>query len=151
MATTKKCDLCGQLKEGVLQPSGTFLCPPCEKKVLARIEAAKKPSTTETIALDRMELWKLKADGLLSVKGYVYLALRLDYPEQAQDVEDEIYAEVDIEDFCSRWRLSQHDLLTALGALGRKGRVFVSTQRIGVKTLTRDQAMALLEKAANKK
>lgn len=150
MTNTRKCDLCGQYKEGILKPSGTFLCPPCEEKVAARIEASKKPSTTETIVLDRMELWKLKADGLLSVKGYVYLALRLDYPEQAQDIEDEIYAEVDIEEFCGRWRLSQSDLLTALGALGRKGRVFVSTQKIGVKTLTRDQAMALLEKATRK-
>ncbi len=81
----------------------------------------------------------------------MYLALRLDYPESSQHIEDEIKVDVDIEEFCTRWKISQHDLLSALGALGRKGRVFVSTKKLSVQTLTRDQAMGLLERAAKNK
>ena len=141
----KKCNLCEKDKEVSVQPSGILLCHSCEEKVLARRAASRGDGT---IVLDRMELWKLKTDGMLTPRGYVYLALRLDHPEQSTHIEDPVKVDIDIEEFCGRWRISQHNLLSALGALGKIGRAFVSNTKLSIQTLTRDQAMALLEKAA---
>ncbi len=62
----RKCELCGKEKDGVTQPSGTFLCDPCQKKIVARQEASKEVGM---IKLDSVELWKLKADGFCLLKG----------------------------------------------------------------------------------
>lgn len=131
----RKCELCSCSKKTCIQqPSGYWLCPSCQEKV-----AKRQQDGVSVITLDRNELWELKVDGILPVRSYVLLALRLDYPDGLN--------KIDVGEFCGRWRIQGYEFLAAMASLGKKGLIDLKTQEVEIQTFTRAQRMQLLEKA----
>jgi len=62
--------------------------------------------------IDRDELIRLREDGLIQSKLYVYLAIKLSY--------DTSEPSIDIPSFCEQWELKEEEFSTALAQLQKK-------------------------------
>jgi len=62
--------------------------------------------------INRDELIRLREDGLIQSKLYVYLAIKLSY--------DTSEPSIDIPSFCERWGLKEEEFSTALAQLQKK-------------------------------
>lgn len=63
--------------------------------------------------IDRDELMRLKEEGLIQSKLYVYLALKLTYAHSDPSI--------DIPWFCEQWDLKETDFSAAIAQLQKKG------------------------------
>lgn len=63
--------------------------------------------------IDREELRRLKEEGLIQSKLYVYLAIKLSYTHSEPSI--------DIPWFCEQWDLKETELSTAIAQLQKKG------------------------------
>lgn len=141
---THKCNLCNKDKEGCeWQEIGKYwLCLPCKNRVRMRqAEDRAKKYEKAALVIDREELLGLKADGLLPVRTYIYLALRLDYPNGAPR------NGIDVYEFCTSWAVNQGDLLAAIGRLSKKGIVVLRGEKLVIETRTRAERIAAMEAA----
>ncbi len=90
------------------------------------MQASYSPPTMEVVAdvsiphtksreylIDRNELIRLREDGLIQSKLYVYLAIKLSY--------DTSEPSIDIPSFCEQWGLKESEFTTALAQLQKKG------------------------------
>jgi hypothetical protein len=144
-----KCECCSKQRLGCewQEASKYWLCSDCRSKIKERLERSTAAKHSEAVqscqegvyVIDRSELKALRMDGLLSIKAYVYFALRLEYPPDSAQ-------EIDAEQFCKHWSIPYHEFLSAIAALHRNGITHVATKHLNVETRTRKQRIASLEK-----
>jgi len=90
------------------------------------MQASYSPPTMEVVAdvsiphtksreylIDHDKLIRLREDGLIQSKLYVYLAIKLSY--------DTSEPSIDIPSFCEQWDLKETEFTTALAQLQKKG------------------------------
>lgn len=143
---THKCDCCKkEVEECEWQEIGKYwLCLPCKNRIrMKQAEVRAEKYKKAALVIDREELLGLKADGLLPVKTYIYLALRLDYPDGIPR------SGIDVFEFCTSWAVNQGDLLAAIGRLSKKGIVVLRSEKLSIKTRTRAERIAAMEAALN--
>lgn len=70
------------------------------------------PTKNGEYLIDRDELLQLKEKNLISIKLYVYLALKLSYNTSSPSV--------DIPSFCEQWQLEEAEFATAIAQLHKK-------------------------------
>ena len=63
--------------------------------------------------IDREKLLRLRHEGLIQSKLYVYLAIKLSYSHSAPSI--------DIASFCEQWDLKEAEFSTAVAKLQKKG------------------------------
>ena len=94
------------------------LCTKCHAKIKMRQAEASvnrqlELSFSTQVTIEREELIFLRESKVLSQRGYIYLALRADFSDEQQ--------KINIRDFCTRWQITQYDLMNTLSILGKKG------------------------------
>jgi hypothetical protein len=129
-----KCSLCKQENNLVLQPSGYYLCP-----VHVKTLADKQP---RRILLDEAELKGLRAEGLPSIRFYIYMALRIDGVSGSM-------RSVQISEFCKKWAVTQEEFITAIASLSKKGLVSMRLNGLEAQTITHKERLDLMEKHGN--
>jgi len=138
-----KCELCsGAAKNSpeslVLQPSGYYLCPRHAESIKERQAKASKTG----IWIDEMELKGQKSEGLISLRYYVYLALRIDgVSGSIKKVEPSI--------FCKKWAISREDFITAIASLSKKGVLVMNVKDIEAQALSHKERLENMEVAAS--
>jgi hypothetical protein len=136
-----KCELCrpGEITDPatlVLQLSGYYLCPSHIESMAAR-QAKAKPVG---IVMDEAELKGLRAEGLISMRFYVYMALRIDGISGAMKT-------VQILGFCQKWAVTQEEFITAIASLSKKGIVSMRLNGLEAQAITHKERLENLEKA----
>lgn len=141
----QKCNLCDRADGLTAHPfmPGGWLCPEHAAKSRQKQSSRKQVAahlTQGAVIVDRDELLGLKAEGLIPIRTYVYLALRIDnVTEQLKPL--------DIRKFSKRWCLAIEDVISALASLSKKGIVVVDVQKLMAQTLTHQERKAAMEKA----
>jgi hypothetical protein len=136
-----KCELCSpekiaDLETLVLQPSGYYLCPAHVVSMATR-QAKAKPVG---IIMDEAELKGLRAEGLISMRFYVYMALRIDGISGSMK-------SVQILGFCKKWAVTQEEFITAIAALSKKGIVSMRLNGLEAQAITYKERIESMEKA----
>jgi hypothetical protein len=136
-----KCELCRpgeivDLTTLVLQPSGYYLCPSHIASMAAR-QAKAKPVG---IIMDEGELKGLRAEGLISMRFYVYMGLRIDGIAGSMK-------SVQILEFCQKWAVTQEEFITAIAALSKKGIVSMRLSGLEAQAMTHKERLENMEKA----
>lgn len=113
---------------------------------LARNKQTAKPKRNsqpkEGLWVDEKELKGLRADGLLTARSYVYLALRIEGVTQSG-------TKVKIDQFCQRWQISKEDFISAAASLSKKGCIYLDMKEIATQLFTHDDRVEMMERAAN--
>lgn len=143
----KKCNLCdreGTRKHPFIQ--GGYLCD--EHHAASEAKRKTKPGNPPKpheagYLLDKQELKALRMDGLLPLKTYVYMALMIDNPGGAE--------QIDMKAFCMKWGVPAYEFLQAIGQLGRKGLVNIRPQDLKADVLNRSQRQDALKEVVNVK
>lgn len=119
-----KCNLCKtniDPDQSTWMDSGNYyLCAKCESKIRLRqaqvaVKREEELNFDGSINLDRSEIIFLRKNKILSMRGYIFLTLRIDFSTEQTN------HSMDIKDFCDRWGISQYDLISALSIFGKKG------------------------------
>lgn len=131
-----KCEVCNKTDELVLQPSGYYLCQVHDKKIKDR----KITSTENPVILNSSELKGLKAEGLISLRFYVYMALRIEGITSS-------LKPVEISQFCNKWAIRSEDFLAAVASLSRKGIVKMNVPNFMAQAVTHDERIKELERS----
>lgn len=136
-----KCELCrpGETVDPsilVLQPSGYYLCPAHVASMAARQSKAKAIG----IIMDEPELKGLRAEGLISMRFYIYMALRIDGISGSMKT-------VQILEFCKKWAVTQEEFITAIAALSKKGIVSMRLNGLEAQAITHKERVENMEKA----
>lgn len=125
-----------------------YLCTACYGKIKfrqAEAIAKKEEKLNYNVAfdIDRPELIFLRSQKILSMRGYIFLALRADYStEQNQH-------QLDIKTFCDRWYISQYDLISVLSILGKKGFIRLKGGKLELQVLDKKHILSGLEESLN--
>jgi len=129
-----KCNVCSAT--GGLSPhpyvQGAFLC--FEHK-----PRPKPAPVAGAIVIDRDELLGLKIEGLVSLRSYVYFALRID------GVASELKS-LDLAAFCDRWSVNEADVVGAIASLSKKG-IVRSVFRVDAQAVTHKERVAAMEES----
>lgn len=144
------CESCK--KEGFdhqwMQLGKYWLCRPCKSRIDARLKEVNQGSelvqkeSKPAVIVDEAELKGLKADGLVSLRAYIYLALRIGgITEKLKNVE--------IDDFCQQWQVCREDFIGAIAGLSKKGIVCLNVQNLSAQAFTRDERLQSLESSAS--
>lgn len=136
-----KCEICSEKensnqKDLVLQPSGYYLCPTHEKAIADRQAKAKLHLA---VLIDEQELKGLRAEGLTTMRFYVYMALRVDGIQGSMKA-------VQIPTFCQRWALSLEDFISAIASLSKKGIVVMDLKGLDAQAITHKERIESMEK-----
>lgn len=96
-------------------------------------------SDSKHIVLDRNTLMGLKLEGLISMRGYIYVALQIDgLTKQVKPL--------NMVGFCARWSVTESDAIAAIANLNRKGLVKMRVV-VAAQVITHDERLQELEKA----
>jgi hypothetical protein len=120
----------------ILQPSGYYLCPAHVASMAARQGQAKPVG----IIMDEAELKGLRAEGLISMRFYVYMALRIDGIAGSMK-------SVQILEFCQKWAVTQEEFITEIAALSKKGIVSMRLSGLEAQAITHKERLKNMEKA----
>jgi hypothetical protein len=92
------------------------------------------------IIMDEAELKGLRAEGLTSMRFYVYMALRIDGIAGSMK-------SVQILEFCKKWAVTQEEFITAIAALSKKGIVSMRLSGLEAQAITHEERLENMEKA----
>jgi hypothetical protein len=155
-----KCNVCGitnRLQPHPLMP-GAWLCANHQPKraaeevqgellaigensVIAIVEAIPEaPSIVKAVIVDREELFGLRAEGIVGMRGFVYFALRINGISSG-------LMDLDIAKFSEEWQISSLDCLSALASLSKKGIVMLDVKELSAQALTHKERIQSMEKA----
>lgn len=152
MSTNTKCGLCNKdidPQQSLWMDAGKYyLCLECDHKIKLRQAEAnakrqEKLNFDASVELDRSEIIFLRHNKILSVRGYIFLALRVDF-----SIEQTNHS-MDIKDFCDRWHISQYDLISALSIFGKKGFIYLRSGKLELQILDKKHILGNLEKNLN--
>ncbi len=132
-----RCECCNKQAYGCVWQGSYWICLACKTKVDERLASTTK---TKPVVVDENELKGLRADGLLSLRTYIYLALRID------GVTETLKA-VDIKKFCKRWQIQQEDFISAIASLSKKNVIQLNVSNISAQAFTRKERLQHLESA----
>ena len=120
-----------------------YLCFECDQKLSRRQQSQKKEiEKSQGLVIDRVELVGLKTEGLLSMRSYVYLALRLD------GIEKQLH-KINTRSFCQKWGVSKTDYLIAIASLNKKGVIDMKLPDISARAYSHQEKMEILERGLN--
>jgi hypothetical protein len=153
-----KCNVCGitnGVKPHPLMP-GAWLCAKHQPKrvaeevqgellamggVVAIAEIVpESPLAINAVIVDREELFGLRADGIVGMRGFVYFALRINGIASG-------LMDLDIVKFSEEWQISQFDCIAALASLSKKGTVMLDVRELSAQALTHKERIQNMEKA----
>jgi hypothetical protein len=120
--------------------TGAFLCDDHLPKTVKA--DAPKAQATKAVIVDRDELMGLKAEGLVSIRTYVYLAMRID------GVSTDMRA-LNLVQFAFRWCIQREDCITAIAQLAKKGIVAMDVKQLMTAAYTHDERLQAMERSAN--
>ncbi len=83
-----------------------------QQELITALDTLKNRKLME-YSIDRDELLHLRSEKIIPTQFYVYLALKLSFPEQSNP-------SIDIEYFCGEWGLSETELASAITQLQKK-------------------------------
>lgn len=139
---THKCECCKKQRSGCeYQETGKYwLCFSCKGNIENRLKPVEKPKDYQGqgILLDEAELKGLRADGLLSLRTYVYLALRIEGLTLNP-------TSVDVFRFCNRWAVVKEDLISAAASLSKKGAIYLNIESLTAQVFTHEDRLKSLE------
>lgn len=107
-----KCNVCeSSSRQLITHPfiPGAFTC----HQHAPRIKPSR-PSEAKPVVVDRDELLGLKIEGLVSLRTYIYFALRIDGISTSLQ-------SLNMPGFCDRWGVSEVDVISAIASLSKKG------------------------------
>jgi hypothetical protein len=155
-----KCNVCDQTQK--LQPHpfmpGALLCAEHQPKraveevqgelleidensVAVIAEAIPEtPPIVKAVIVDREELFGLRAEGIVGIRGFVYFALRINGISSG-------LMDLDIAKFSEEWQISSLDCLSALASLSKKGIVVLDVKELSAQALTHKERIQNMEKA----
>lgn len=134
-----KCNVCDRADNLAPHPFvvGAMICPDHAPK--STVSKAKRKSSE--IVLDYDELVGLKAEGLIPVRTYIYLAMRIEGMTEA-------IQSLDVLKLCKKYGVSETDLIAAIASLSKKGIVKAQFE-ISAKAITHADRVAEMEAAFN--
>lgn len=103
---------------------------------------AAKAEAPKAVIVDRAELMGLKAEGLVSLRTYVYLAMRID--GVSTDMKT-----LNLTQFAARWCIQREDCITAIAQLAKKGIVAMDVKQLMTAAYTHDERLQAMERSAN--
>lgn len=113
---TRKCNVCDRadnLTPHPFMPDG-FLCPDHSVKPKPLSIVAPPAPLAGVVMIDFNELIGLRAEKLLSLRTYIYLAMRVDgYSGEMQLLK--------MGEFCSRWGVRETDVIQVIANLSGRG------------------------------
>lgn len=143
-----KCESCPSSKHNdpltlIQQPSGYYLCPACDKSIKEKLSGVKKaiaPHPENAVIVDRNELIGLKTEGMISLRFYVYMALRIEGVTGSLKW-------VEVETFCKKWAIRSEDFIVATASLSKKGVVRMDVSRFKAQAVTHKERVQSMEVA----
>jgi hypothetical protein len=135
-----KCELCSKT-ENLSQLGSYFYCPDDYEIMRNKIHPTKpKQKLPTSILIDKEELLGLKAEGMISLRFYIYMALRLEGVTASMKW-------LEVEDFCKRWAVRSEDFITSIASLSKKGVVKMDIPRFMAQATTRKERIKAMEDA----
>lgn len=131
-----KCNVCDRATDLSPHPymPGAHLCP----THLNRQQVAVAPIDRH-IVVDRNTLMGWKVEGLIPMRGYIYLALQIDgLTTQIKPLK--------MVEFCARWSVTEVDVITAIANLSRKGLVKMRV-KVEAQAVSHDERLKEMERA----
>lgn len=132
-----KCNVCGTIEGLSSHPFvlGAYVCPKHMPKT--RLESPIAPTQFTQIILDEKELKGLKIEGLIPVRTYIYLALRIDgLTDQVKPLK--------MAKFCARWSVTEADVIIAIASLSKKGIVKISAT-VSAQAMSHEERISTME------
>ena len=132
-----KCNVCGTIENLSSHPfvSGAYICPKHMPKIKA--ESPIAPTLSTQIIFDEKELKGLKIEGLIPVRTYIYLALRIDgLTDQVKPLK--------MAKFCARWSVIEADVIMAIASLSKKGIVRISVT-VSAQAMSHEERISAME------
>lgn len=139
------CNGCELPKYGcVHQPlSKKWLCLACHEKAIAqrmiRYVDEERKALGDVLFIDEAELKGLKADGTMTLRLYVQLALKMEGVGSDP-------SKVNVFKFCKRWSITKEDLLSAVCSLSKRGIMYVNIEEFTAQVFSRTDRLEMLKK-----
>jgi hypothetical protein len=113
---------------------GAFLCNQHQ-----RLPVVEPKPVGRSITVDRDTLMGWKVEGLIPMRGYIYLALQIDgLTTQVRPLK--------MVEFCARWSVTEADVITAIANLSRKGLVKMRV-KVEAQAVSHDERLKEMERA----
>jgi hypothetical protein len=135
-----KCNVCDQVEGLTPHPHmpGAMLCD----RHMPKLTPPPATHRANAVVVDRDELFGLKAEGLVSLRTYVYLALRI------EGVGSNLKC-LDLTAFAFRWNLQREDCIAAIAQLAKKGIVSMDVKQLMTAAYTHVERVQAMERSAN--
>ena len=112
------------------------------KQLNRPISTTQQQLDSSAYIIDREELIGLRTEGLLSIRIYVYFALRIDAFENEMQT-------INTQNFCTRWKIAETDYLIAIASLKKKGCLDLQFSDVSARAYSYQEKIHLMESQLN--